>query len=57
MPRPGQTPPDPSFICFEPVDCITDAMNLQHAGKYSALQSVSPGGTWEESFRIIPRGF
>jgi len=36
---------------------ITDAMNLQHAGKYSALESIAPGGSWEESFWITPSGF
>ena len=48
---------DPNFICFEPMASITDAMNLQHAGKFSGLQSIAPGGTWEESFWIKPSGF
>lgn len=55
--RPGQMPPDPNFVCFEPMTGITDAMNLQHAGKYSDLQTIAPGGTWEESFWVIPSGF
>jgi aldose 1-epimerase len=36
---------------------ITDAMNLAHAGKFSGLQSIAPGGIWEESFWIKPSGF
>ncbi len=45
------------FICIEPMAGITDAINLHHAGKYSALQEVRPGGRWTESFWIHPRGF
>ncbi|HEY1984727.1 MAG TPA: aldose 1-epimerase [Terracidiphilus sp.] len=52
--RPAQ---DPNFICFEPMASITDAMNLAHAGKYAGLQSIRPGGTWEESFWVKPSGF
>lgn len=48
---------DPNFICFEPMASITDAMNLAHAGKFSGLQSIAPGGVWEESFWIKPIGF
>jgi aldose 1-epimerase len=55
--RPGQMPPDPNFICFEPMASITDALNLEHAGKFSGLQMIAPGGTWEESFWVIPSGF
>ena len=50
-------PQDPNFICFEPMASITDAMNLQHAGKFSGLQSIAPGGAWEESFWVKPTGF
>lgn len=60
-PRPaGSSSPqfqDPNFICFEPMASITDAMNLQQAGKFSGLQSIAPGGTWEESFWVKPSGF
>ena len=56
-PRPGQSPPDPNFVCFEPMAGITDALNLAHAGKYPELQTIAPGGTWEESFWVIPSGF
>lgn len=54
---PPRAPQDPNFICFEPMASITDAMNLEHAGKFSGLQYVAPGGTWEESFWVIPSGF
>jgi len=46
-----------SFICFEPMSGITDAMNLAQRGKYSELQSIAPGGTWQESFWVKPSGF
>ena len=46
-----------NYICFEPMVGITNAMNLAHKGRYKELQSVAPGGTWEESFWIRARGF
>jgi aldose 1-epimerase len=45
------------FICFEPMSGPTNAFNLHHAGKYSELQTVPPGGTWRESFWITVSGF
>ena len=45
------------FICFEPMAGITDALNLAHQGLYKELQSIPPGGTWEESFWVKPSGF
>jgi aldose 1-epimerase len=45
------------FICFEPMAGITDAMNLAHRGVYKELQSIAPGGTWQESFWVRPSGF
>ena len=63
-PRPapaGQSPAAPAqnrnFICFEPMAGITNAMNLAHKGLYKELQSIAPGGRWEESFWVRPRGF
>ena len=50
-------PPEHDFICFEPMAAITDAFNLAHAGIYKDLQSVPAGGTWKESFWIVPLGF
>jgi aldose 1-epimerase len=50
-------PPGRNFICFEPMSGITNAFNLQQAGLYHDLQSIPPGGRWEESFWIRPSGF
>ncbi len=47
----------PGFICFEPMAGITDAMNLSYRGLYHDLQMLPPGGIWQESFWIRPRGF
>ncbi len=45
------------FIAFEPMVGITDSMNLAQKGLYKGLQSVPPGGIWQESFWIRPKGF
>ena len=45
------------FIAFEPMVGITDSMNLAHKGLYKELQSIPPGGTWQESFWLRPSGF
>lgn len=45
------------FICFEPMTGVTNAFNLAHAGLYPELQSVPPGGRWQESFWIRPEDF
>ena len=50
-------PPRGAFVCFEPMAGITNALNLQHQGKYDALQSIAPGETWEAAFAIQPIGF
>jgi aldose 1-epimerase len=44
------------FICFEPMAGVTNAINLNHAGKYPELQTVPPGGKWTESFWIRTSG-
>jgi aldose 1-epimerase len=49
--------PDRSFICFEPMAGITNAMNAAHKGLYKELQSIPAGGNWEESFWVRPSGF
>lgn len=46
-----------SFICFEPMAGITDAMNLAQRGLYHDLQMLPPDQTWEESFWVHPSGF
>ncbi len=50
-------PPGRGFVCFEPMVGLTNAFNLERAGIYRGLQSIPPGGTWRESFWIIPEGF
>lgn len=50
-------PPGRGFICFEPMSGITNAFNLNQAGKYADLQSVAPGQSWVESFWIKPSGY
>jgi len=54
-------PPAPAgetrdFVCIEPMAGITNALNLNHQGKYPELQSVPPGGKWSESFWIRASG-
>src|SRR5262249_29538058 len=44
-------------VAFEPMAAITNALNLSQKGLYKDLQSIAPGGSWEESFWIRPRGF
>ena len=55
-PQPGSAQ-NRNFICFEPMVGITNAMNLAHKGLYKELQSIPPGGVWQESFWVRPRGF
>lgn len=50
-------PPGREFIAFEPMAGPTNAFNLAHDGIYKDLQSVPPGGSWKETFRIVPTGF
>ena len=54
---PAKAGPETEFLCIEPMAGPTNALNLAHAGKYDALQSVAPGSTWTESFWIKPSGF
>ncbi len=48
---------DRNYICFEPMAGITDAMNLAQKNLYKELQSIPPGGVWQESFWVRPTGF
>ncbi len=59
VPLTGTNPdvPNRGFIAFEPMVGITDSMNLAQKGLYKELQSIPPGGTWQESFWIRPKGF
>ena len=49
--------PNRGFIAVEPMVGITDSMNLAQKGLYKELQSIPPGGFWQESFWIRPKGF
>jgi aldose 1-epimerase len=54
----GDSPPaERNFICFEPMAAITNALNMAHRGQYQELQTIAPGGTWQESFWVRPSGF
>ena len=56
-PKPSAPGQDRNFICFEPMAGITNAMNLAQKGLYKELQSIAPGGSWQESFWVRPTGF
>jgi aldose 1-epimerase len=56
-PGPGQDAAARNFVCIEPVAGIINALNLAHKGVYKELQSIPPGGVWQESFWIRPSGF
>jgi aldose 1-epimerase len=51
---PGQTF---DFICVEPMTGVTNAINLNHAGKYPDLQMVPANSKWTESFWVRAKGF
>ena len=54
----GVSPPaERNFICFEPMAAISNALNMAQTGTYKELQTIAPGGTWQESFWISPSGF
>jgi aldose 1-epimerase len=54
----GAAPPTAKgFIAFEPMVGITNALNLAQKGVYKELQSIPPGGSWEESFWITAKGY
>jgi aldose 1-epimerase len=44
------------FICIEPMTGVTNGINLNHSGKYPALQTVPANGKWTESFWIRAAG-
>ena len=46
-----------NFICLEPMAAVTNALNLAQRGQYPELQTIPPGGTWQESFWVKPSGF
>jgi aldose 1-epimerase len=59
-PPPGASaaaPPNRGFMAFEPMVAITNALNLAQKGTYKDLQSIPPGGSWEESFWVRAKGY
>ena len=50
-------PRDRQVISFEPMAGITNSLNLAQRGLYHELQSIPPGGRWQESFWVRPSGF
>lgn len=50
-------PTTKGFIALEPMVGITNALNLAHKGVYKELQTIAPGGSWEESFWITTKGY
>jgi aldose 1-epimerase len=57
---PAEGAPAPTtkgFIAFEPMVAITNALNLAQKGVYKDLQTIPPGGSWEESFWITTKGY
>ena len=53
----GPAPWERGFVAIEPYAGVTNSMNLAQAGKYPELQSIPPGGHWEESFWVTPTGY
>jgi len=53
----GPAPWERGFLAIEPYAGITDGMNLAQKGLYNEQQSIQPGGHWEESFWITPKGY
>lgn len=53
----ASAPPPRESVAIEPMAAVSNAMNLAYRGLYKNLQSVEPGGVWEESFWLRPSGF
>ncbi len=50
-------PPARGFVAFEPMAGISNSMNAAQKGQYKDLQSIPPGGSWEESFWVRATGY
>jgi aldose 1-epimerase len=44
-------------VAFEPMAAVSNGLNLAQKGLYHELQSIDPGGSWEETFWIRPHSF
>ncbi len=54
---PARPRPNAALLRSSLMPGITNAMNLAHSGVYKELQSIAPGGRWEESFWISASGY
>jgi len=54
---PSTATPSRGTVAIEPMAGISNSMNLAQRGLYKDLQSIPPGGFWEESFWIRATGF
>jgi aldose 1-epimerase len=50
-------PANRGFVAIEPMVGIPNALNAAHKGLYKDLQSIAPGGFWQESFWISASGY
>jgi aldose 1-epimerase len=50
-------PPARGTVAFEPMASISNSMNMAQKGLYKDLQTIEPGGSWEESFWVRPKGY
>jgi aldose 1-epimerase len=50
-------PANRGFVALEPMVGVTNSMNLAQKGLYDDLQSIPPGGHWQESFWISTSGY
>jgi len=50
-------PPARGAVAFEPMAGISNSMNLAQKGLYKELQTIEPGGSWEERFWVRPKGY
>ncbi|HMD83854.1 MAG TPA: aldose 1-epimerase [Terriglobia bacterium] len=48
---------DKPLICIEPQTGPTNALNLNHEGKFKDLVVLDPGATCQATFWIVPTGF
>jgi aldose 1-epimerase len=53
----GPAPANRGFIAFEPMVGISNSMNAAQKGLYTELQSIAPGGSWQESFWVSTSGY
>ena len=51
------SPEGRDFLCIEPMTGPTNAFNMAHDGTYGNLQTIAPGGVWQESYWVTPAGF